>query len=360
MKKIVLTIGSMRGGGAERVMSILCNSLCNYYEITLIALFDNEIVYDLDSRVNYIYLDHSQGSNRIVKQIIRLKQLRKTIDEIKPDVIVSFLTVINILTLISNLGKKYPIIVSERNDPRNETPNFWMRIIRNILYYSSKKIYFVFQTPYARSQFKKEIEKRTNIIYNPIKQNLPEPYIGIREKRIVSVARLEVAKNHRLLLEAFSIFDSFYSGYTLELFGIGPLRIELEEYAFDLGISNKVIFKGFSKNVHEEIISAKMFVLTSDYEGISNAMLESLAIGIPTITTDCPAYGGRLFIDSGVNGFLTPVGNVELLVKKMIAIAENEKLQKSFSKNSIKIKELLKEETIVQKWKNFIEEILNE
>ena len=99
-----------------------------------------------------------------------------------------------------------------------------------------------------------------------------------------------------------------------------------------------MIFRGFSDNVKEEIIDSAMFVLSSDYEGISNSMIEALAMGIPVISTDCPGGGSRIYIENNVSGLLIPVGDKGALVDAMGKIAGNEEFAKQLSENSVKIR----------------------
>lgn len=349
-KKLVFTIGSLTGGGAERVISILANHLCEDYDVTILALLKDEVAYALDERVHYRVVDLPEHVKGLRRNLKRLRQVRQTIKEINPHVVISFLTSINIMVLLALALTPYPIIVSERNDPNAETPSRLGRLIRDAFYYSRKRIFFVFQTQYAKDCFKKMTDKNSAIIFNPLKRDLLPAYQGQREKRIVCVARLEPAKNQSMLIRTFHQFKQFYPDYQLEFFGKGPLETDLKNLAKTLGMEDSVIFHGFTKDVHQKIQKAKMFILPSDYEGIANAMLEALAMGIPTICTDCPAYGGRLFIEDGKSGFLIPVGDEQVLLERMMILAEDDELSLAFSKQSQMIKERLSEDLIVEQW----------
>ena len=177
------------------------------------------------------------------------------------------------------------------------------------------------------------------MIPNPVPQNLPEPYQGVRKKRIVSVARLEPQKNHRLLIEAFAEFLKDFPEYELHIFGIGELEEDLKAQVRELQLEDKIIFRGFSANVREEIIDSAMFVLSSDYEGISNSMIEALAMGVPVISTDCPVGGSRAYIENETSGLLVPVGDQAALCNAMKRIVADEKLAKKLSDNAVKIRE---------------------
>lgn len=356
-KKIVFAIGSLSGGGAERVISILSNHLAQDYEVTILAIFKDEVAYDLSDNVTYKVVDLPETLVGIRRNFSRLKKIRQLIIELEPHLVISFLTSVNLFVLLAMLFTKVPIIVSERNDPDRETPNKLMRLVRNFLYRFKRQLYFVFQTDYASSRFPFLTEARKLIIFNPLKSDLPSPYHGIREDRIVCVARLEKAKNIAMLIRAFNVFRESYPNYILELYGVGTQEEELRSLVANLNLEQQVHFKGFSKTIHEQILKARMFVLPSDYEGIANAMLEALAIGLPTICTDCPAYGGRLFIEQKYSGFLIPVGDEKQLIDKMLVLASDDNLSQTFSKNSISIREILNEANIIGQWRKVIEEV---
>ena len=150
---------------------------------------------------------------------------------------------------------------------------------------------------------------------------------------------MEPVKNQQLLIHAFAEFVKEHEDYKLEFFGKGSLEEELWELAKALGIEEKVVFHGFCANVKEKIHDSSMFVLCSNYEGVSNSMIEALAMGIPVIATDCPVGGARSCIKHGENGLLIPVGDQEALTKCMIELAENNELSERLSVNAEKIRE---------------------
>jgi glycosyltransferase involved in cell wall biosynthesis len=142
--------------------------------------------------------------------------------------------------------------------------------------------------------------------------------------------------------------------YELHIYGEGEEKENLVEYITKKRITEKVFLDGFFANIHEEIKDAAMYVSTSNYEGMSNSMLEALALGIPTICTDCPSGGARMVITNGVNGLLIPVGDEKALIEAMFFLIENPKDSARMSINGEKIVDRLSEKKIVDKWEKYI------
>jgi 1,2-diacylglycerol 3-alpha-glucosyltransferase len=249
-----------------------------------------------------------------------------------------------VFSAIAAAGQKHFFLVSERNDPnRYEHPK-----IRDFSYRFADVV--VCQTPDAADSFPRGIRKKSVVIANPIDVGEVQPYDGVREKRIVTVGRLNPQKNHRLLLTAFAAFAKEHDDYVLEIYGKGELEGELKAYAKELKIDDRVVFKGFSNHVKEEINRAAMFVLSSDYEGISNSMTEAMALGVPTISTDCPIGGSKMFIRDHQNGLLTPVGDADALVTAMSEIADDPELGCRLGIEGRKLKQQLNVERIADEF----------
>lgn len=356
--RILFVTSSLSGGGAERVISILANKFIEYEEIesvSLVSIIENKVDYFLSEQVNYMTCPEINNRNKIFRIFKRVTFLRKIIKKIQPDIIISFATQINIYALVSNIGLKSKVIISERNDPNNDPTQKIVRKLRDYIY--SRTDGAVFQTPDAESYFSDIIKNKSRIILNPINENLPSPYLGEREKRIVTVARLHPAKNISMLIHAFTSLSKKFPEYILDIYGEGPEEKKLEELVNSLNMNSKIKFKGYTRNIHNEILKASCFVLPSNYEGISNAMLESLAIGVPTICTDCPIGGARMVISHMKNGILTPVGDQASLERMISLILTDDKLQKQISKQSVEIKQVLTSIKISQEWLDFSKNI---
>ncbi len=344
MKKIIFVAPALSGGGAERVLVTLINKLYEMrYRVVVLLTISNVIEYDICSGVKIIV---NKGSTSAIGQI---KFLRENLKKEKNSTAISFFTFQNMYLLLANLGIKNRIIVSERNDPAKTLyKKKWMRGIRKLLYWTASVL--VFQTEDAMHYFPKYISKKGVIIGNPLRETLPEPYKGVRKNKLVAFSRLYKQKNIPMMLKAFKEVLKTNPEYVLELYGKGEEKENLVQTCIALEIDDKVHFKGFSSNVLEEIRDAKVFLLSSDYEGISNSMLEALAIGLPCVCTDCPCGGTRTYITNMENGILVPVGSEKDMARAILQVIHNKELSNKLSHNAIKIRDILSVDMIIKKW----------
>ena len=339
--KIVFVLPEMRGGGSERVVAALSEEFLNRgYEVAILIFAGDQVVYDLDPRVEIVRAGVESKGNPILR-LKRVKNMRAFYKANKDCYIFSFCVMGTVFSVLATFGMARKMLVSERNDPtRIEHPH-----IRNWSYRHADRL--VFQTYDMSKCFPKAISKKGVVIPNPISTDIPEAYEGERDYRIVNVARLQKQKNHVLLIEAFSKFIDMLESdtdvneipYSLHIYGEGELRKELEAQIKALSLEDKVVLHGFTNNARDEIKNAGMFVLSSDYEGISNSMIEALAMGVPTISTDCPVGGSKMYIEDGKSGLLTKVGDADELAEAMYKLATNPEMAKSFSKESVKIRD---------------------
>ncbi|MGP4060977.1 glycosyltransferase [Halobacillus sp. H74] len=355
MKKIMFVIGVLSNGGAERVVSILAKQLCDMgYEVNIITIYGNKNDYLLDDRVNIHSLDHS-SKNKIIRIFEIIYKTRKIIKKINPNIIISFVAIINIYTILSNLLLKNRLIVSERNDPYQNPENKYLRIIRDILYKFADG--FVFQTKDAKNYFVQPIQHLGTIIPNPINTSLPYWNESKKSHTIITACRLSKQKNLPMLIEAFEEIKKKYPNYKLKIFGVGELREDLLRIIGQKGLENDVFLPGFSKNIHVEMVNSSLFVIPSNYEGISNSMLEALAIGVPVISTDSPIGGAKMFIRDGENGMLIKVGDTWGLVSAMDKIISDKKYALDLSYESRKIRNEISQEVVAKMWIGYIHKV---
>lgn len=390
---IIFLIDKFSGGGAERVISMLANEFSEKGKSVTVVLTNQKkedyIGYSLDSRVECAFLcdilkkaptsmtTRIRRKYKMQKLLGKLtgKQIRKAtvyrfafenIDSIytlnkyffekKNCTAVAFLYHSIKLTLLAAYHLDMRVVISERGsiDHCNR------KIFDHIYTYYDRADMTVFQSKQASLTYPECIRKKSTVIFNPVKGDLPEPYFGQREKTIVNFCRINYQKNLPLLLEAFLMLHKDLPQYKLQIIGaaIGTeekkLLEELNDFIRENDLTECVEILPFCENIHEKIRKYAMFVSSSDFEGMSNSMLEAMAIGLPTICTDCPAGGAAAIIKDGENGLLTTVGNAEELYLAMKRVAEDTELSEKMSKNGVKVREELSMEQIIKKWEEVI------
>lgn len=349
MKRITFLVGSLGGGGAERVTVALGDCFVKKgYEIFFIVFSRENNNYEINSKIHIDFLPENLNSKKIY--IDRICELKRLLKKQLPDYVIS-LGLGHQYLILGNLLNKYKFILSERNAPQY----FYKWYERIYVKYSYKKAYrVVFQTKDAQAYYGKSIEYKSKVIANPITSYIPESYEGVREKRIVAVNRLSQQKNIFMLFRAFKRVLEKYPEYTLEIYGKGEQEDELKKYAGELKIDKNVVFMGQKANVHSYIINASMFVSSSDFEGMSNSMLEAMAIGLPVVCTDCPIGGAKMVIKNNLNGLLTPVGDDEEFAKAIIYLIEHPDKAGEMGKRASKLREELKPDIIAEQWEKLL------
>ena len=356
-KKIMFVITSMNSGGAERVMSILLNEAVKQnYDVTLLLTLSGKVHYTLSKSVRIISVSDILKQKRKKKNkrniILCMREMFK---KESPDLVVSFMTMMNIYSIIAMQGLKTPIIVSERNDPDKECPSKIKKIIRNICYNKADGI--VFQTTDASLLFSQEIRRKSKVIANPVKKDLPN-WKGMNSNIVVAVGRLEKQKNYPVMFDAFNHFHQDYPEYELHVYGDGHLKEELECLIKNIKADKYIFLDGVQEDVHSLTRNARMYLLSSDYEGIPNALLESLAIGIPCIATDCPCGGVHQLIQNGENGYIIPVRDSDALYNAMKEIIKDPDKAIRISRKAVLTRNTYSEELICSKYFEYFKEIM--
>lgn len=361
MMRILFCTSSMGKGGAERVISILSNSFVKENDVHILINTKKNIEYELNKKINVVEIDKKTYKNNVIRNIYRIIQTKKELKNIKPDIIVSFLPMPSFRVMIANRKLKIPIIISDRNNPKEEYKSKVCNKLMKWLY--PKANGFVFQTEQQKEYFCEEIQNKSTIIFNPIKNefvNVENKNIEKLENTIITVGRLVEQKNQKMLIDAFSKVVSKHEGYILKIFGDGPLKEILEKQIEELNLKEKVILCGVTDDIKTELSKSKIFVLSSNYEGMPNALIEAMAMGCAVISTDCPCGGPRELIKSEKNGILIPIKNEKKLEKSINSLIESEEKIIEFGKKAKNIVGILKEENIIKKWDEYIKKIYNE
>lgn len=356
--KILFYIDNLQKGGAERVIANLSNHLIKSNEIDIMLNSTENIAYKLEHNIKLIELDDKKSvKNLIIKNINRLKKIKKEVVEENPDIIISFLPMPSYRMLLLKKQLKKPIIVAERNNPEDEYSSIIDRILMKKLY--KKADGFVFQTNQQKEYFNKEIQDKSKVIFNPIKKEFMNKNIIEKENVIINIGRLTEQKNQEMLINAFAKICDKHKEYKLKIFGQGPLKEKLAKQIKDLNLQERIILEGISNDIKTELEKSKVFVLSSIFEGMPNALIESMALGIAPISTDCPCGGPRELIKNGENGFLIKNNDKEELAFKLEQLLSDENKIKKLGNEAEKIKEKLNIQTIATQWQDYITEVIN-
>ena len=352
MKLLFVTPG-LTYGGAERVISHLANEWNKNDNIVKIVITgeNDKPAYPLSDSVEVVGLGGLK--NRKFRHISLISSIRKEIKLFHPDVVICFMNDTCAFTIFSMIGMKIPLIYSERNDPNRVNQGKKDKIYRRLV----EKIAcgFVFQTTAAMECYPKDVQKKSTIILNPMDvSNIPECNYLCDGKYFVSIARLEPQKNHKLLIEAFLNVVKIHPEYKLKLYGTGSLERELKDLVAFLQLNEKVQFMGNSSSVLEEIKDSSAFVLSSDFEGLPNVLIEAMAMGLPCISTDCSPGGARELIDNNINGIIVPCNNVKMLSEAMLSVVSDRQNSIIIGKNAKNIRQRVIVDDIATQWINFI------
>ena len=363
--KIVCLIHKLTYSGAPKIMIWLANKLSkNGHEISLVACYKTEFNLAIDRNVKLIELNVSQSNNKFWRNTIQLDKIGKTVtsilESIQPDIVISFLDLLGFWILRKGVCSRLHIklVVSERVDPYSRKGLTGLIKKRTI----EKADAFVFQTEHAK-RFYNISNKPSSVIPNPIRNNDRLKSINYdvvaAPKVIVSIGRISIKqKRQDVMLKAFSFVSKKHPEYLLKIYGDGKDEKRISKLIKHLGISGKAFLCGKTDDPINCLLESKIFVLTSDYEGIPNALIEALQCGIPSVSTDCSPGGARLLINSGVNGFIVEKGNAVEVANRINELIDNNELCRLFSMNARKMIGSFDETNIFSKWETFLLEIL--
>lgn len=359
--RIVCYINALSGGGAERVMSVLANGLSQRgHKVWMITDFSKPVEYPLVDSVERIVYDGEFDPARKGKKfraLRRIFRLRSFCRQEKVDIVISFMRNANFRAIVSAWMLKTKNLISVRIDPKIGYKSKSAARLAKLLYPMADGC--VFQTKEAQEWFAPKVQKKSQIILNPISDAFysvePAP---MQQKKIVTCGRLEKQKRFDLLIDAFDKVCEEFPEYKLEIFGVGSLQEKLQEQINTLGRQNRITLMGRCEDVPNTIKTASLFVLSSDYEGLPNALMEAMALSLPVISTDCGGGGARALIEDGVDGLMVPVNSVDALaeaIRKTLAEPDAAKLRGE--KAGEKAKNFSTENTVVQ-WETYIRQIV--
>lgn len=353
---ILFYIDSMQKGGANRVMANVTDYFAEHgYQVILvndILPVDGIPEYKVNPKVKRMFLSDSTTKQE-KSNFKRILKLRKIITNEKARSVVSFMGPPNFRMLLASLGLSCRKIVSVRNDPYKEYGRKRIKKwIAGQLFKTANGC--IFQTKEAAMYFPKTVQNKSTVILNPVNEEFFREEQCFNPHNIITVGRLNRQKNHKLLIEAFSRIEKLFPDEKLIIYGEGELRSELESLIIHKGLEDRVELPGNIPDVANELKQAKCFVLSSDCEGMPNALMEAMAVGIPVISTDCPCGGPKTLIENKIQGLLVTCGDAEMLAEKLKLVLSNPKLQKEMSHAAKCRAEVFRADRIYTLWERYV------
>lgn len=350
---ILFVVRTLGYGGASKQLALLANALsCYNHKVFVYSYCANENKQTFAPVVTYIP-EKNFPQSKAKEYLCSVFNIRRKIKEIGPDVVISWRCNAGCLAKIASLGLNAKTIFCERTDPYTET-SIALKISAFVCCFSDGG---VFQLEHVREYYKRLYNKSV-VIPNPIGLDCENDFVvpyGRRPQRIAFVGRMVISqKRQDVALDAFKFFLRGYPDYELHFYGDGNDFEEIKKIAVQKELGKSVVFHGAVKNVIDEIQNAKVLLVSSDYEGIPNVILEAFVAGVPVVSTDCSPGGARVLIDDDENGFLAPVGDAEKLANKMSDIVRNEELAKKFIANGRAKLKKFAPDVVFQQWNEYL------
>ncbi len=385
--KLLFITASLNSGGSERVMSLLANMFSQKgNNVEIVCLNKPVVFYQMDEKVTVSLVSNILGSNNLLK---KAWWLRKHVSDEKPDAVIAFMTSIYCMTLLSLFGLHIPVITSERIDPNHS--DALRKLLRMI--FLPLTAHHIVQTEQIKAYYPKFIRKKTSVIFNPVRDEVfsqpissPKERDGQRNEiqdelqvqglnvvscvqcssvddtllpkmnRIISVGRLTEQKNQKMMIQAFAKVSEGFPDWQLVILGEGPLRSSLELLVKSLQLEGRVLMPGRTEHVIDELRKSKVFCLSSDFEGMSNAMIEAICVGLPIVTTN--VSGVSELVEEGKGGYMVPCGDVDQLAQALQKVMSNNNLQKTMADYNLKKAAFFKLNNIVDQWEQLILQVI--
>lgn len=363
--KILIYIASLGAGGAEKVASLMANYWAEKNEVVLLTAAElNDDFFFISNKVKRQSTGFKPRKKKLLQKVVEhyqgIKSLRNTVKKIKPDIIISHMDIANVHMLLATINLNIPIIVEDHNNPQLKgMPQPW-KFLKPFSYLFADKV--ILLLPELSHYYSKYLYRHQKFSYIPNPLNIPENIINSKDivlpkPTFIAVGSLTYQKGLNYLLEAFAICHTKIPDWNLVILGDGPLMEDLINISKKLNIENNCLFLGKISNPYTIMSQADIYVMSSRYEGFPVALCEAMGLGLPCISFNCPT-GPSNIIENNKNGLLIDYLDVDKLAKSMYELASDKKKQESLAKEAIKINNLLRLSTVMQKWDDVIKEII--
>lgn len=365
MHKILFHLNCLEQGGAERVVSNLANQFSKEgYEVIVATEWQGENEFRLEEKVRRVHVglrEQDEGKGRISKILLRVKYLRRFIREEKPDITIAFAHKANYRALMATVGMRMPVVISVRTDPVGHYDSLSDKIQIPLLF--PRAAGCVFQTEGQREFFPEYLQRKSRIILNPVNDkylNVPKP--EVREKTVVQSGRLVDFKNQPMLLKAFLKVHAKHPDYTLKIYGgdsFDGTKEILESIIKENHAEDFIHLMGASDSLEKELPKASVYAFSSDWEGLPNALLEAMALGMPIVSTDCPCGGPKTVMTNEVDGLLVPIMDENAMAEGINRLIEDREFAERLGQNARKISDKINGPAVIAQWRDYIEEVID-
>ncbi len=352
MVRVLFVQAGFGPGGAEKVISMLSGHFARRglkVHVTAFSMPEQGPYFENHPDVEISALTGKSG------QLRRLMHIRKTVRQFKPDLVISFLTKVNVLTLLATLDKRIPVIICERNNPKRQNAHpLWLKL-KAVLGMRAAKV--VALTQKGLADLPPTLRKRGIVIPNPITPfDVVAPTKTGPASQLVSIGRLVPQKGFDMLLQAMQRIHAHSPETTLTIYGEGPERGALETLRRDLGLEGVVNLPGNTPEVGLWAKNSEIVLATSRFEGFHNVVAEAAVSGIPIVSFDCD-YGPSDLIDHGRNGFLVPTGDVDALAASALQLIQDPHMRTEMAANHTDIRHRLAPDLVFSVWDDLIAEV---
>ncbi|MCD8014686.1 MAG: glycosyltransferase [Lachnospiraceae bacterium] len=324
-KNILFISYKLCDGGAEKVLSTLANQLSQIGARVSVLLYQrNNNEYILDEKVVVLELGNeaSHGNSGLLRSLNRMKAIRRVIKQENPNYVIPFLDSMVRESRLAAVGINTKVIATVRNSPYQTPSSRIGRVMRNLIIRFCAGVFV--QNQSQKKYFSESIQKKTFAVPNPVTKELisSKKTYNSDIKHFITCGRLHQQKNHKMLIRAFADAVARYPDISLRIYGEGDMMDNLNNYIYELHMEDYISCMGRTDDVLSVLLDSDCFILSSDYEGMPNALMEAMAVGLPCISTDCPTGPSEL-IENGSNGILVPVNDSERLTEEICELINN-------------------------------------
>lgn len=361
-RKLLLYLGSLIKGGAERVAVNLAKYFTDEgWQVHILTKLQDKDEYEVPEGVTRSNADLTQEEltgSRVRNLHLRIQKLRNILKEQNPDVIVSFIGKNNFMAITAAKPLAIPVVACVRSAPEREYKKKMMYFLVNPMFKKAAGV--VLQTKKSFSFFCPAVQQKAVILPNSLNPAfMREKYSGVRRNTIITVGRLDDNKNQILLIHAFELIANEFPDVTLVIYGDGPARNKWEMEVQSSEFKDRIQFAGLITDVQDKIQKDRIFVLPSIMEGMPNALIEAMALGLAVISTNCPCGGPKDLIGDDENGLLVPVNDEKAMADAIRKILNTPELESKLQENGyLKVQEF-RPENVNSMWKNYLEDIID-